>query len=262
MVPNEEGMPLGWAPSEFGELNFSDNGQRIFFGTNLKPMAEPKDTLLDDEKPVLDIWSWKDKELQPEQKINMDKEKKRTYLAVYLIEKDKFVQLGDPVIRNVQTVQKGNGRFALGNDPSPYKLESSWTGKSNADHYLIDVETGIKRVIVQKKSLVRLSPGGNYVVWYNPDDSTYYSRSTAAESTEILDLSSTIPASFCDERWDMPGNPNPYGIAGWSENDKFLFIYDRYDVWRVDLEGGRVPVNATRNYGRKNYLKLDRKSVV
>lgn len=256
VVPNEEGMPLGWAPSEFTELKFSDNGQRIFFGTNLKPMAEPKDTLIDDEKPVLDIWSWKDKELQPEQKINLEKEKKRTYLAVYLIEKDKFIQLGDPVIRNVQTIQKGNGRFALGNDPSPYKLESSWTGKSNADHYLIEVETGIKRVVVQKKSLVRLSPGGNFVVWYNPDDSTYYSRSTAAESTEILNLSSTIPASFCDERWDMPGNPNPYGIAGWSENDKFLFIYDRYDIWRVDMEGARVPVNATRNYGRKNYLKF------
>jgi dipeptidyl aminopeptidase/acylaminoacyl peptidase len=256
VVPDGTGMPIGWAPSEYADLSFSDNGQRIFFGTNRKPQAEPKDTLLDDEKPMLDIWSWKDKELQPEQKINLEKEKKRTYKAVFLIEKDKFIQLGDPIVQEVSTIQKGNGHVALGNDPSPYKLESSWTGKSAADYYLVDVETGIKRLIVKNKSLVSLSPGGNYVVWYNPADSTYYSHSTDVNSTEVLDLSSKIPVSFCDERWDMPGDPEPYGIAGWSENDKYVFLYDRYDIWRVDPEGTKVPMNATRNYGRKNQLKF------
>jgi dipeptidyl aminopeptidase/acylaminoacyl peptidase len=254
--PDGPGVPLDWAPSEFEDLTFSDNAQYLYLGTNRKPKAEPKDTLIDDEKPVLDIWSWKDKEIQPEQKINLEKEKKRTYKAVYLIEKDKFIQLGDPVVREVRTIQKGNGKVALGIDPSPYKLESSWTGKSSADYYLVDVETGIKRLIVSDKSLVSLSPGGNYLVWYDPTDSAYYSRSTNINSTEALDLSSTIPVSFCDERWDTPSDPAPYGIAGWSENDKYVFLYDRYDIWRVDLEGTKVPMNATRNYGRKNFLKF------
>jgi dipeptidyl aminopeptidase/acylaminoacyl peptidase len=264
VVPDGPGIPLGWTPSEFADLTFSDNGQRIFFGTNSKPQAEPKDTLLDDEKPVLDIWSWKDKELQPEQKINLEKEKKRTYKAVYLIEKDQFIQLGDPVAREVRTIQKGNGHFALGMDPSPYKLAASWTGRNNADYYLVDVETGIKRIIVQNKSLVSLSPSGNYVAWYDSKDSTYYSRSTDINSTEVIDLSSKIPVSFCDERWDMPGDANPYGIAGWSESDKYpfsesgkyLFLYDRYDIWKVALDGTKVPVNATRNYGRTNHLRF------
>lgn len=250
------GMPLGWAPSEFGELTFSENGQRIFFGTNQQPKPEPKDTLLDEEKPMLDIWTWKDKELQPEQKVNLEKEKKRTYRAVYHIDKAKFYQLGDPTVRDIRISPKGNIRYALGVDQSPYKLSASWTGNSNADFYLVDLETGIKRLMVQNKSLVSLSPGGNCVVWYDPADSTYYSRSTNVNSTEVLNLSSAIPAIFCNELWDMPGNPNPYGIAGWSENDKFIFLYDRYDIWRVDLDGAKVPVNATRNYGRKNYLRL------
>ena len=262
VASNSPGMPLDWAPSEFGELSFSENGQHLFFGTAQKPRPEPKDTLLDDEKPALDIWTWKDKELQPEQKINLDKEKKRTYKAVYLVDKTKFFQLGDPSVRDIRILPKGNGRYALGIDQSSYKLAASWTGKSNADYYLIDLETGIKRIIVRDKSVAFLSPGGNYVVWYDTTDSTYYSRSTDVSSTEILDLSSSIPAAFCDERWDMPGEPNPYGIAGWSESDKYVFLYDRYDIWRVDLDGAKVPVNATRNYGRKNllsfrYQKLD-----
>ncbi|MDP2339157.1 MAG: prolyl oligopeptidase family serine peptidase [Bacteroidota bacterium] len=256
VVPDGQGVPIGWSPSEFADLSFSENGQRLYFGTNRKPQPEPKDTLLDEEKPMLDIWNWKDKELQPEQKINAEKEKKRTYKAVYLVDKAKFIQLGDPVVREVRTIQKGNGQIALGIDPSPYKLQSSWTGKSTADYYLVDVETGIKRMIVQDKSLVSLSPGGNFIVWYDPADSAYYSRSTNISSSAIINLISQIPVSFGDETWDMPEDPRPYGIAGWSENDKYIFLYDRYDIWRADLEGSKVPVNATRNYGRKNFLKL------
>jgi len=253
---DREGLPIGWSPSENGELTFSENGLRMYFGTNSKPLPEPKDTLLDDEKPVLDIWNWKDKELQSEQKVNLEKDKNRTYKAVYLIDKNTVVQLGNPEIRDIKTIQKGNGNIALGSDPSPYKLESSWTGDSNADYFLIDVETGSKRLIVQEKTMASLSPGGNFVAWFDAADSSYYARSTNINATEVFNLSSKIPVSFVDERWDMPGKPMPYGIAGWSENDKYLFIYDRYDIWRVDMEGVKVPVNATRNYGRKNFLQL------
>ena len=71
VVPDGQDVPVGWSPSEYADLAFSENGQYLYLGTNNKPQVEPKDTLLDDEKPVLDIWNWKDKELQPEQKFNL-----------------------------------------------------------------------------------------------------------------------------------------------------------------------------------------------
>lgn len=250
------GMPIGWAPNEFGELSFSENGERLFLGTNLIPKPEPKDTLLPEDKPVLDVWSWTDKELQPEQKINLEKEKKRNYLAVYLINKNEFVQLADPEIREVRTIQKGNGKVALGINRLPYQLESSWTGDPDGDFYVVDVETGSKRLIVKKQSNVWLSPAGNYLAWYDPADSSYYACSTGISKTDSVNLTKQIPVSFYDEQWDMPAPPRPYGIAGWAENDKFLFLYDRYDIWRIDPEGNKVPVNATGNYGRKNFLRL------
>ena len=55
----------------------------MFFGTAKKPVKEPEDTLLDEEKYKLDIWSWDDDFLQPMQKKQLDQEKKRTYQAVY-----------------------------------------------------------------------------------------------------------------------------------------------------------------------------------
>jgi hypothetical protein len=29
---------------------------------------------------------------------------------------------------------------------------------------------------------------------------------------------------------DHPDYPSPYGVAGWSENDNRVLIYDRYDI--------------------------------
>jgi dipeptidyl aminopeptidase/acylaminoacyl peptidase len=262
VYPEKQGLTKDWSPSEFGDLSFSENSKFLFLGTSRKPRAEPKDTLMDDEKPVLDIWSWKDKELQPEQKLNLEKEKKRTYKGIFITENESFIQLGDTIVGEVRNIQKGDGKVALGINQSPYKLQSSWTGDSNADYYLVNIETGNKRMILKNKSMASLSPGGNYVIWYDPSDSTWLARSTKADTNETLNLSSKIPVSLCDERWDMPGEPNPYGIAGWSENDKYLFIYDRYDIWKIDLGGANIPVNVTNNYGRKNdtkfrYIRLD-----
>ena len=219
-------------------------------------MAAPKDTFWKTKNRYWISGHGKTRNCNPNKKITSKRNKNEPTKQSNLIDKDKFVQLGNPEIREVRTIQKGNGKIALGIDQTPYKLESSWIGESNADYYLIDVETGEKRLIVQNKSLVALSPGGNFVVWYNSSDSCYYSRSTNINSTDTIKLTKQVKVSFCDERWDMPGEPSPYGIAGWAENGKYIFIYDRYDIWRFDLEGTKVPVSATHGYGRRNSLRL------
>ncbi len=250
------GIPIGWLPSEHHKLNFSEDGSHLFFCTALKPKPEPKDTLPDDEKVNVDIWSWRDQELQPRQKVNLDKEKKRSYLAVLHLQDNKFVQLGDPVVREVRTTMKGNGQYALGKDIMPYRKASSWTGENKADYYLVDVKSGIKRKMLEGIENAWISPEGSFIVWYDPVGRNYYSRSTDIESQAINELTKEIPVAFYNELNDMPANPRPYGIAGWAENDRFVYIYDRYDIWKIDLTGTRVPVNITRGFGRRNQLRL------
>src|SRR6056297_2872739 len=65
-----------------------------------------------------------------------------------------------------------------------------------------------------------------------------------------------IPVKFFDERNDRPMDPRPYGFAGWSENDRFVYIYDRYDIWKIDPSGKRVPVSITKAFGRRNQIRL------
>ncbi|SHJ17561.1 Dipeptidyl aminopeptidase/acylaminoacyl peptidase [Tangfeifania diversioriginum] len=250
------GIPVGWSPSENGNIYFSEDGTKLYFGTAESPEPEPKDTVLDEEKPKLDVWSWHDDKLQPQQKTELDREKKRTFLAVYHTTLDRFIQLADLNIKNVSPIRKGNGNVGLGYNESPYLRASSWTGKRERDYYLVDFETGIKREIVEGKSYARLSPHGKYVVWYEPEDSSYYSRSTDINNLDPVALTKLIPVNFYDERNDRPMDPRPYGVAGWSENDRFVYIYDRYDIWKIDPSGERVPVNITKAFGRRNQIRL------
>jgi len=250
------GIPVGWSPSEKGKVFFSDDGTKIYFGTAESPEPEPEDTIPDEDIPKVDIWSWHDKKLQPEQKIELEKEKKRTYLAVYHIDLNRFIQLADLNVDEVTPVMKGNGPYALGLDDKPYLRASSRTGERNHDYYLIDIKSGIKREIIENKSYVRISPHGKYVVWYEPDDSSYYARSSDINRLETVPLTKMIPVGFYDERNDRPMDPAPYGIAGWSGNDRFVYIYDRYDIWKIDPSGDRVPVCITNAFGRRNQIRL------
>lgn len=260
---NTSGIPVGYSPSENGRIYFSDDQSKIYFGTAKSPEPEPKDTLLDEEKPKLDIWNWKDKKLQPQQLIEASREKKRTYLAVYFTTKKEFIQLADLNIRSIRTLKKGNLDIGLGTDDSPYIRSFGWTGKSLRDYYLVDFATGIKRELIKQKNSGSLSPAGKYFIWYNETDSSYYAKSTDINHPEEISLTHMIPVSFYNEIDDRPTEPRPYGIAGWSDEDRFVYIYDRYDIWKIDPSGERVPVNVTKTFGRRNktrlrYVKLDK----
>jgi len=118
-------MPYGWSVSENGTITFSDDASRIYFGTAAIPVKEPEDTLLDDEKYKLDIWSWNDDVLQPMQKKLLDQEKKRTYMAVYNLDNGVMHQLADSSIPSIRLSQKGNNDIAIGTSDLKYRRASS-----------------------------------------------------------------------------------------------------------------------------------------
>lgn len=255
-----QGLHPGFCPSEQGKIFFSDDGSKLFFGAAKQPVNEAKDTALEEEKPKLDVWSWTDKQLQPEQLINLEKDKKQTYLSVFHIKKQKIVQLADSINKWVTLINKGNGNVALTGNDENYARASSWNGRWLNDYFLVDVNTGNKTAVCQGISNAWISPAGNYVVYYNLFDSVYYSWNAKKNTT--IALTKNIPTPFYYELNDMPTDPFPYGIAGWTEDGKSVFIYDRYDIWKMDLSGESIPVNITAGYGRKTktefrYVKLD-----
>jgi len=246
--------------SQYGSIYFNEMGSELYFGQSKKPLPEIKDTLTKDEKVSVDIWNLKDDYLQPMQLLQVDREKKRNYTSVYYPKNDKVVSLGNEKIERVFIKTKQKGELVLGRDNHSYRKELTWDGNSYYDYYLINKTTGEKKLIIKKAaSSVSLSPGQNYVAWYNIKDSTWNSYDVINEKNN--ELTSYLTEIFYDELNDMPIEARNYGFAGWTDDEKFV-VYDRYDLWLLNPDGSDKAKNITGFYGRNNntelrYIKLN-----
>ena len=251
------GMPEGWWVSEHGELSFSDSGSRLFFGTAPRPEPEPEDTLLDEEKIRLDLWHWQDPLIQPMQKLRAEEERKRTYRAVVHLDRgDRIVQLATPELPEVEVGSDGDARWALAESNVPYRRLVGIEAPGYVDLWLIDVRTGDRRRVVTERQAVasQLSPDSRYLAWYDAAERHWFATPTAGG--KVVNLTAGIPYPVWDEDEDHPMPPYPYGGAGWTEGDREVLLYDRYDVWAVDPSGRAEPRVVTDGYGRDRGIEL------
>ncbi len=250
-----ENMPEGYAVSEYEKPSFSDDHQRMFLGIAPRPEQEEEDTLLDEEKYKLDIWHWQDPLIQPHQKERIKREKEKHYLAVYDIKEEKFVPLGTEQIPNISKDRHGNADVMMGTNDLPYRREISWMGRSARDVYAVSLADGSAKLVKEKaEANVHFSVNGKYILYYDTETRSWMSYSV--ENEETVDLTSQTGIPFYNELNDIPADPRPYGIAGWGEDDRFVLIYDRYDIWKFDPEDEEPPLNITGNYGRENTIRL------
>jgi hypothetical protein len=240
-----EEIPSAWSVSPNGDIYFSESDERLYFGVAPNPEPKPKDTLTKDEKVSLDVWNWKDPLLQPHQLKNVESEKKRSFLSKIDLNKSKFVLLGDTIIRNVSHHPKGPGKYALGYTRLPYQKQMSWDAAGYKDVYLIDQSNGDKKKILEGvQSSAVLSPAEKFVLWFNVADSAWYAYDIKGDKNRCL--SCLIEANFYNEEFDMLFQPPPYGYGGWTNQDKYVLIYDALDIWKVDPKGKEAPVNLSQ----------------
>lgn len=248
-----QGMPKKFSVSENGRLYFSKDGARLFFGT--APILSPKDTtIVDFEVAKLDIWNYKDEELQPMQLANLNRELKKSYLAMYLpAQSNKIMQLASEELSDVFLPQDGLGNYALGVTDFGNRIAMQWQGSTLESAYLISLADGSKKTINLNKNVSRyaLSPKGNYVVWFDKEGQSWYSFNINTAKT--VKLETPNPIKFGEEDNDVPDFANPYGLATWTDNDQQVLIYDRYDIWSFDPSTG-TGKNITNGFGRSNLL--------
>jgi dipeptidyl aminopeptidase/acylaminoacyl peptidase len=253
-----DGIPSGWRVGDFTPW-FSRDGTRLFLGTAPLPVVQDT-TLLPEEIVQVEVWSWKDDYIYPQQNRRLEEERKRTYLAVWHLNENRLVQLARHEMPVAEPGNEGNAPVALSVNETPYLMMRTWDMDVYKDIALVDVRTGAQQLVrSQVKGQVRLSPGAQYVVWYSNPDTAWYCYSIAGQST--VKLNEGLNVSFADEEDDHPYYPSAYGMAGFTTNDGSVLIYDRYDIWMFDPENKKPPVNLTR-IGRKErirfrYVKLD-----
>lgn len=251
-------LPPNYEFSKNAPLYFSETGQRLFWGISPKIMQRDS-TILDEDMPELEVWHYDDGNLYTVDKVNLDKDKKKSYRY--------YLDLVDQTIRKIEDIRmdasvvsiKNDGRYALLTDQSSYRKLMTWEGNIPVDIHLLDLNTGEKIRLAEKhSSAASFSPGGKYAQWYNRYDSIWYAFDIRMRKT--IKLNGGIKVPFYDELNDVPDQPVSYGTAGWTFDDRQIWLYDRYDIWHIDplnLPLARRLTDGRERKIRYRYLKTD-----
>jgi dienelactone hydrolase len=234
--------------SDRGALNFSKDGQHLYFGC-APPAAQAAAAKPAAEQPSVDLWHWKDDFIQPMQKVRAALDRNRTFRAVYHLATGKFVQLGDATLPDITLSE--DGRWGIGLDDREYRRVVEYDMRY-ADAYLVDAVTGARKPLDRKhRGLWSWSPDSRYLLTFDGKDWTTLNVASGATAN----LTATLGVKFADETDDHPAEPAPYGSAGWSKDGRSVLLYDRYDIWQIAPDGGS-PRNLTAGIGRRQHLQM------
>ncbi|MDA3616018.1 alpha/beta hydrolase family protein [Polluticaenibacter yanchengensis] len=256
------GLAKNYNVSEHSQINFSKSGNRLYFG--VAPIPAAKDTsLVEIDLVKLDVWHYNDDYLQPMQLKRLKQDLNKNYLSVYDFSNNSFKQLESEQLPTVFQTNEGDGDMLMGASDYGKRVESQWTGNTIKDVYAINLAANSSKKIVENLngvvSPMYSAPSGKFLVWYDYKTRHYF----AYDGAVTKNISSKILTALADEQNDTPSDPRPYGIMGWAADDAAVYIYDRYDIWKVDPTAKAAPVNITasfqfrKNKITNNYVRLD-----
>ncbi len=251
-------LPKEWTISKDNPGRFTDDGSMLKF--EIKPPEVLQDTsLLDDEIVNVEVWNYKDGYLHTQQKVNLPREKKRGYDVLYKIDQNRFTQLENLQLKEVMVDRVTEKTSYIGIDNSKYLQNISWLGYANSDVYRINPKKANKKLIASNiDGRARVSPHGNYAYWYSKRDTSWMIYDLKKDKLRIATDNSM--GNFYDETNDRPMLPRTDGFLGWNKNDQAFYIYDGYDVWKVNPKKEKDAKRVTKFREKKTrvrYLRLD-----
>ncbi|TCV12559.1 prolyl oligopeptidase family protein [Sphingobacterium alimentarium] len=251
---NSNGIPSNWYVSGDANLSFSADGKKLFLG--LAPIPKVKDTtLVEFEHAKVDIWHWQDDYLMTQQLVNVGRERARSFDAVYNFQSQKLIPLVDEDYGRLSTTTTSNEEWAITSRISKEnRIATQWSYGAPQDIFLVSTINGSKKLI--KENLLGqaiLSPKSEQVMFFDMEKGTWSVYNI--NSQQEIPLSQGINVSFANEENDMPTLANSYGIAGWAEDGKGVYVHDRYDIWYFSFDG-KTKNNVTNGFGRENKIVL------
>ncbi|MCM8569441.1 prolyl oligopeptidase family serine peptidase [Gramella jeungdoensis] len=230
---------------------FSENGKRLYYYSRPSRNFDIDTTLLEEEIPDVDVWTYKDKLIQPEQKVNLKELKNKAYLSYLDTETQNVIALHDDKLEYINLDKDAEQRYVLGYTTSPYDVSRSWRYPWLRDFYIVDTETGEKRLAL-KETAARpdLSPDGKYAIYFDTESQDWWVLNL--EKNEKRNLTANLEVPFYDVENDVPAAPWAYGNGGFTKDGKAL-LFDQYDIWMVDLDKSSQPENITKD-GRENKI--------
>lgn len=252
----DAGFPKGYVLSEMAAPKWTRDGSRVYLGIKEQEADPGAPAAGAEPKANVDVWHWKDAEVQSVQIVRLAQERRATLPVVFDIGNNKLVRISDETMRQVTPTP--DPKWAIGRIDTTYRTEVQW-GASKQDLYRVSTESGDRSLI--DKNLSRTmgsSPDGKYFLYLKNKQIYAYN----VEAGKSVSLGAGDKISFVDATDDHPYEVPTYGVAGWSKDGKSVIVNHRYDLYLLPLDGGK-PVNLTGGVGdaqqiRFRLVRLDR----
>jgi len=233
--------PKDFVLSENATPSWSRDGARVFVGLRGQEIDPAKS---DDPVANVDVWHWRDADIQSVQMVRAEQERRYTYAASFELGARRLVRLANDSMRVVTNAP--GGALAIGRDDAPYRGTLQWGG-AKGDYYAIDPATGARSLI--GRGLTRTmgtSPDGRWFLYLQ--NGKVLAQDLRAPNARAVDLGAAAGVDFVDADDDHPYERPVYGVAGWSKDGRSVLLHHRFDVWQVPLAGGKA-VNLTHGAG-------------
>jgi len=230
------------------ELAFNNDGDRIIFKA-----FNSQTTLLKRHGNLanIEIWSYSDSRAEIQDRASVQKDSR--YLVID-IKGDHIIQATNDGERKLNS--KGFKDYLL----LANKLEPDYFYSSAhfIKYSLLDTRNGervglpIKKVSSVDVNEIRLSPDERFVIWFDWNVRQYFSYEI---NTHIVkNIGGEIKSAFYDQDAYKVNRHETFGIAGWDTHSSSVYLYDQFDIWKVDLMKNGRTICITNHFGRKNHI--------
>ncbi|WP_158276160.1 alpha/beta hydrolase family protein [Brumimicrobium oceani] len=227
-------LPEAYTPAPKGRMYFSLDESKLFFSLRGMPVKEEKDTLLDSEKAVLDIWHYKNKRLQPQQLNELKRDQQESFLSVIHLGTNKLVQLANDTL-SVRPLDQGNSDYAMGMSNEQYAYANNWRYPWPDDYYRVNIITGEKELIKANLNYgTGFNPKGNRFTYFKSEENNYYFIDIATKVEKCMTCFAKDSINWRSDINGMPFEANPERSPGYLNNDEIL-LYSEFDIWKYNF---------------------------
>ena len=201
----------------------------------------------------LELWVW-DENISPRRSFKRSGFDVSSYdKYIYDIVAGKCFSLPTKGLSSLAFPQGQEVKGCIAFDATPWYKESDWTMSPNNDVYYIGMNGSKKKLASHGKYDLSWAPDGSQALLYDPAPKAW--RLINMATGDIRDLTTgKLPYPIYEEDHDYAFDASSYGVADWNMDNQSVIVYDRYDLWSIDLKNRKTPVCLTQGIGRKELI--------
>ncbi|TDE51269.1 prolyl oligopeptidase family serine peptidase [Flavobacterium sp. GT3P67] len=206
-------------------LSVSESGNIYFYRQSIDTVPSGTDTV--------QVWESDTPYEYPKQKVVGDT-RTMPLLTVWFPQSDNVIHIGTTDAPLARLTLDRN--FALTYNRLRYEPQYERTGP--ADIYSTDLQSGTKKLLLSNHGgndqTLLLSPDSKCIAYFKEQNWWIYDFYKGSH----VNLTKNWQGTLNNLEYDNAGPSYGYGSPGFTLDQKYLIIYDKYDVWLVAVDGG------------------------